>query len=128
MPSAAHGRLKQYMGRFQLAGEDKPTLREVNGGKLCVNGFGKQPSGYYISGNISLDECSHIAHDQPVPLGFRWGRTGFDYEVYTSYAAKSSQAEDESVDLARLFPGSEDFTCTIYIGADAIGQHFAFKS
>lgn len=126
--SAAHGVLKKSMGIFQLTGNARPTLREVNGGRLCVNGYGKGPPGYYFSGKISLDQCANIAHEQPAPLGFRWGRPGFDYSVYSSYATANPSGgnETEAVDLGKLFPDAGDFVCTIYVGLDSRGQPFTF--
>jgi len=123
----AHGYLQKSLGPFQLTGEAHPTLREVNGGRLCVNAFGKLPSGYDLEGNISLDECSEIAASQLAPLGFRWGRPGFDYQAYTRYAEKIPGRGEEVVDLAALFPGTGDFACTVYIGSDSLGQHYEFR-
>jgi len=128
--TAAHGILTKSMGRFQLAGRHRASMLEVNGGRLCVNGFGKKPPGYYFVGAISLKQCSTIAHQQPNSLGFRWGRAGFDYEVYKAYATPESQGGNISapVDLGLLFSADGDFICTIYVAEDKItGQPFMFK-
>jgi len=127
--SPAHGILRKSMGEFQLTGEANPTMREVNGGRLCVNGFGKKPPGYYFSGDVSLEECAAIAHEQPSPLGFRWGRPGFDYAVYNAYAKPESQGGNETipVDLGLLFPQTGDFLCTIFVALDSRGQPLTFK-
>lgn len=124
--SAARGVLHKNMGRFQLTGNTQPTLREVNGGRLCVNGFGKSPPFYHFSGRLSLDKCSAIAHEQPHSLGFRWGREGFDYGIYTSYARAMGGNQSNQVDLGLLFSEPGDFICTIYVALDSSGQPFAF--
>lgn len=124
--TAAHGVLQRSLGHFQLAGNAQPTLREINGGRSCVNGFGKTPPGYYFKGHISLDQCAAIAHEQPVPLGFRWGRKGFDHGVYSNYAGSHSNSNGSLVDLGRLFPDPGDFHCTIYVALDGRGQPLAF--
>lgn len=130
--SAAKGVLKKTMGLFQLTGGAHPSLREVNGGRLCVNGFGKEPTGYHMHGQISLDDCARIAHEQTQPLGFRWGRYGFDYDVYDEYATPRSAGSNTSqqtngVDLARLFGAdTSDFYCAVYVGLDSRGTPFTF--
>jgi hypothetical protein len=126
---ANHGLLKKEIGRFQLTGNAHSTLKEVNGGKLCVNAFGKTPPGWYFSAQVSLEECANLASVQPSTLGFRWGRSGFDYEHYKAHAMPNSKASDESgVDLARLFPGTDPFGCTIFVGEDSRGQPMAFRT
>lgn len=127
--SAAGGVLPRSFGLFQLTGHASPTLTEVNGGRLCVNGFGKTPPGYYFSGPISLKRCAEIAMEQPSPLGFRWGRPGFDYDVYTSYATPEGLGGNGShpVDLAMLYPDPGDFMCSIYVAMDSSGQAFTFR-
>jgi len=125
------GALEKSKGIFQLTGETDPTMREVNGGRLCVNGFGKQPPGYVFNGEISLDQCADIAGEQPSPLGFRWGRMGFDYAAYTEYARPLETGGNASnaVDLATLFPPTdlETFMCTIFVEKDRKGQPIPFK-
>jgi len=128
-PSAASGVLEKSIGLFELTGGAKPTLEEVNGGRLCVNGFGKRPPGYYIIASISLAQCAAIAAEQPAPLGFRWGRQGFDYAVYTAYATSKEKGGNGSdpVDLRRLFPDPGEFVCTIYTALDSTGQPYTFE-
>jgi hypothetical protein len=126
--SVAHGVLQKRMGNFQLTGQADASLREVNGGRMCVNGFGKVPPGYYFTTDVSIEECAQVAHDQPNPLGFRWGRPGFDYSAYNDYAQPEAQGGNVSrpVDLGHLFRDSGDFTCTIYVGHDSRGQPVPF--
>lgn len=124
--SAAKGLLTQSMGVFQLTGKTNPSLREVNGGRLCVNGFGKTPPGYYFKGQIGLEQCAAIAQEQPSSLGFRWGRIGFDYGVYSSYAHALGGNQSDPVDLSLLFPDADDFVCAVYVGFDTLGQPYSF--
>jgi len=130
--SSALGALEKTKGMFQLTGQTDPTMREVNGGRLCVNGFGKQPPGYVFSGDITLDQCADIAGEQPDPLGFRWGRLNFDYALYTEYARPLETGGNASlaVDLDALYPPSvpeQKFMCTIFVEKDLKGQPIPFK-
>jgi len=123
--------IQEFVGEilgFRLTGGHAPTLSEINGGKLCVDAWGKQPPSYAAHGAFDLSQCATIANDVPYSIGFRWGSNSFDVPTYALYASKD--APTEPMDLNELFYGNDPlvavtehtYTCAIYMGTNATAQ------
>merc|ERR1712216_400246 len=78
--------LRRTVGGFQLTGGKEASLKQVNGGSLCVGSQGVEPPGFELIGAFGLGTCAAIASAQPKVIGFRWGGDGFDLDQYRRYA------------------------------------------
>lgn len=109
--------LQKQVHRFVLTGHKDPTMRQINGGRMCVDAWGKQPSRYTSSKSISLDSCGLYASSDASIIGFKWGAKAFSADVYREYAqpVAEGQAPSFHVDLHRLFDNQTKFSCTVFV-------------
>mmetsp|Transcript_120721 Transcript_120721/g.341379 ORF Transcript_120721/g.341379 Transcript_120721/m.341379 type:complete len:418 (-) Transcript_120721:155-1408(-) len=111
------GNLTRQFGNFVLTNNRQPDLRTINGGRLCVGAWGKQPSHYAASGRISPSQCADVAMRVPDALGFRWGREGYSADAYNRYTKLDSI--QRPVNLDEIFDeDNKDFECSIFVGRD----------
>lgn len=112
--------LKKNIQGFVLAGDHEASLRDINGGRLCVDLMGMEPPGWQINGtDLDLETCAMIASEQQGVVGFKWGMEAFDHKVFSQYASLPGflqPANITPVDLIPLFNGSQlNFSCLIYM-------------
>lgn len=109
--------LQTSLSGFVLTAGSGATLRDINGGQMCVDASGFVPPGYELKGRVDLATCAAISREQPNVVGFRWGRETFDMQAYRQYSA-AGLAPNTPVKLVDLFPGTANYTCMVYLVAE----------
>jgi len=119
MPTKGMMLVRQLHG-FVLTGHHEPLLREINGGKFCVDPSGIQPPGWRLHGvMLDLETCAKIARAQQHVVGFKWGSEVYNYSAYMQIAQSENHHGQVKprvpVQLTELYPRHTEYTCEVFM-------------